>query len=319
MYNMLHLRWMPSGLRKRAVPLAFVVGAGFCLTAMSTTCLAQQSDHSAATKSIGEQEADLSRAKLEEIGLQFVLVVILGSALTFVMSELRDFKTRKESNLASLRDLIVRVDDLYRSTKQTKRMIRSRLEKIDDGYEIDAVFFAARMDELSNAQLKLEQIRNAIRTRIELFDGERKKRILKEIEYCETYLHEVVQEFEARQVSWSGACCGISKSCKMLMNFLGEIKLPEDVEDDFKIMRDAPASVDRFRALESIIRKTTKPKSDCERHKRISDGCMLLVIREMRDIVLERQGRLSPARLATGSQNGDVYLDRPTPASSPEA
>lgn len=324
---MLRLQWIPLGLRKRVLSLALVAGSGFCLTAMSTTCLAQQLDHSAATNSVRETapivsavgmrgETDLSRAKFEEISLQFVLVVVFGGVFTFVLSALRDSKIRKESALASLRDLIMQVDDLYRSTKQAKRMIRSRLKQSAEGYEIDAEFFAARMEELSNTQLKLEQIRNAIRTRLDLFDGERKKRILTEIGYSECYLHDVVQEFETRKVSWSYACCRISCSCEMLVDFLGDSRTPEEVEDDLKIMRDASATVDRFGALESIVCKMKAIDSGCQRHKRVSDACMLLVIREMRDIVLERQGRLSAGRLVPRPSDRDVSLDGRTSASS---
>jgi hypothetical protein len=139
MHNMLRLQWM-----RRVLPLAFLAGSGFCLMATSATCLAQQLDHPAATKSTGET-AHLSPAKFEEIGLQFFVVVVLGGLLSAHLSHLRDSKIRKESDLASLRDLIMQVDDLYRSSKQTKRMIRSRLKQSADVHEINAKFFAARM------------------------------------------------------------------------------------------------------------------------------------------------------------------------------
>jgi len=307
---------MHNNLRERILPLVFVAGSAYCLMAMSTTCLAQQLDQSAATKSVGETAPavstvgilggqDLSKAKIEEIGLQFVFVVVFGGVFTYVLSRFRDYTLRKESELASLRDLIMQVDDLYRSTKQAKRMIRSRLKQSADGYEIDAVFFAARMEELSSTQLKLEQIRNVIRTRIDLFDGERRKRILTEIEYSESYLHDVVQEFETRMVCWSDACCRISSLCKTLMDFLVESRIPEEVEVDLMTMRDAYTTAERFRASQSIMSKMRKIDSGFERHKRISDAFMLLMIREMREIVLERQGRLSPGRLV------------PTPTSNP--
>jgi hypothetical protein len=194
-------------------------------------------------------------------------------------------------------------------------MIRSRLKQSADVHEINARFFAVRMEELSNTQL-LEQIRNVIRTRRDLFDGETSGRILEEIEYSENYLHDVVREFETRKVSWCDACCGISTSCDMLMDFLGEGRLPEEVQADFEGMRDASSTAKRFSAFKAIVRKMKKIDSGCKRHRRVSDGCMLLVIREMRDIVLERQGRLRPGRLAPRPRVGDVSLDRPTSASS---
>jgi len=322
MHNMLRLLWTSLGLRKRILPLASVAGAGLCLAATPTICRAQQLDHPSATKSVGATtppvcaagmlgEQDISKAKFEEIGLQFILVVILGGALTSVVSYLRDNKVRKDSELSSLRDLIMQVDDLYRSTKQAKRMIGSRLKLSDGGHEIDAVFFAAWMEELSNTQLKLEQIRNAIRTRLDLFDGERKRRILNEIGYSEDYLHEVVQEFETRKVAWADKCCCLSDSCEMLMDFLSESRMSEKLEAYLRIMRDDPSTVERYRAFERTIAFGGK------KHKRVSDACMLLVIREMRDIVLERLGRLDAGRLALKSRKSDVSRDRPTSASSP--
>jgi len=118
---------MHNNLRERILPLVFVAGSAYCLMAMSTTCLAQQLDQSAATKSVGETAPavstvgilggqDLSKAKIEEIGLQFVFVVVFGGVFTYVLSRFRDYTLRKESELASLRDLIMQVDDLYRST-----------------------------------------------------------------------------------------------------------------------------------------------------------------------------------------------------------
>ncbi|WP_456840703.1 hypothetical protein [Bradyrhizobium sp. USDA 4486] len=105
--------------------------------ATPTTCFSQPLDSAAtASISVGQttpiEAPDLSKAKIEEIGLQFILVVLFGGFFTFVLSTLRASKVRTESNLASLRDLIMQVDDLYRATKQTKRMIRSRLEQRDD-------------------------------------------------------------------------------------------------------------------------------------------------------------------------------------------
>ncbi|KRQ15345.1 hypothetical protein [Bradyrhizobium manausense] len=310
MHNMLRLHWNLLGLRKSVLSLALVAGSGFSLMATPTACFSQPLDAAAAgSRSVGQttpiEAPNLSQAKIEEIILQFILVGLFGGLFTFVLSTLRDSKVRNESNLASLRDLIMQVDDLYRATKQTKRMIRARLEQRDDGYQIVAKFFAARMEELSNTQLKLEQIRNAIRTRRDLFDETRRKRILDEIEYSDDYLHQVVHEFETRKVTWCDAYCRISSSCKTLMDFFGESQQCEEIEADIKIMRDANATLDRFGAFKRIIGKTGN-----QRHKRVSDACMLLVIREMRDIVLERQRRLID-RLMRGS------IKSPTAASSP--
>jgi hypothetical protein len=225
--------------------------------------------------------------------LNFLLMTVIGGFITFSVSALHDSRTSRESALSSLRDLIKQVDDLYRSTKQIKRMIRSRLKEITEGYAIDAAFFAAQMDNLSNTQLQLEQVRNAVRTRLDLFDGDRKKRILKEVEYSEKYLCDVVEEFEKQRVGWEDSGCRISTSCKMLIDFLGERWMPTEIEDEFQTMDDAPTSLERFNAFQSIVDKAKKIDPDYWRHKTISDTCMLLAIREMSDIIFERQPGLA--------------------------
>ena len=178
-------------------------------------------------------------AKIGEIFLNFVLISVIGGLFTFWLSARRDAWSKRESALSALRDLIKDVDDLYRSTKQIKRMIRSRLQGIPEGREvregasIDAAFFAARMDELSNIQLKLEQVRNTVRIRLDLFEGERKERILKEIGYAEKYIHAVVADFALRRVIWDDSICRLSASCKMLMDYLGEGWRPPELTQEF--------------------------------------------------------------------------------------
>jgi hypothetical protein len=234
-----------------------------------------------------------SMSKIVEIGLNFLLITVVGGIFTFWLSALRDSKSRQEYTLSALRDLIKQVDDLYRSTKQIKRMIRSRLRVIAGGHEIEGAFFVSRMDELSNTQLKLEQVRNAVRTRVDVFDGDRKRRVLKEIEYAEKYLNDVVEEFENRRVCWEGSACRILPSCKMLTDFLGERWMPEEIRQEFAIMEDASTSMERFSAFQSIVAKMRAADSDCLRRKTISDECLLLALREMRDIILERKPGLS--------------------------
>jgi hypothetical protein len=68
--------------------------------------------------------------QLSDNVMKFVLVSILGAAFAAYLTSLRDRTARKEAILSALREMNIKIDDLYRSTKQTKRMIRSRLESI---------------------------------------------------------------------------------------------------------------------------------------------------------------------------------------------
>jgi hypothetical protein len=82
---------------------------------------------------------------------------------------------------------------------------------------------------------------------------------------------------------------------------LSESRMPKEFEDDLMAMRDG-STAKRYGALKSIISKMREIDSGCQGHKRVSDACMLLVIREMRDIVLERLKRLSTWRLVLRSR-----------------
>ncbi|MCA1386046.1 hypothetical protein I6F21_26885 [Bradyrhizobium sp. NBAIM03] len=64
-------------------------------------------------------------------------------------------------------------------------------------------------------------------------------------------------------------------------------------------MRDANGTVDRFGAFKTILGKTGN-----QRHKRVSD------IREMRDIVLELQGRLCAGRVVRESIDCRIITER---------
>ena len=106
MQNIIRFRWMPFGLRRRALPLAFVVGAGFCLMATSTRCFAQQNDGSTRATPVAEMAPvvltvphpsdqngpgkEWIPSKVQEIVLQiflqFLFAGVLGGLFTFLLS-----------------------------------------------------------------------------------------------------------------------------------------------------------------------------------------------------------------------------------------
>ena len=90
--------------------------------------------------------------------LELLRWVITGSALTVLISVLRDRAVRKDAKLSALREMNLKIDDLYRSTKQIRRVIRARLNRPCNNdvnalpvYNIQAKFFCEQMDALSNA------------------------------------------------------------------------------------------------------------------------------------------------------------------------
>jgi hypothetical protein len=230
---------------------------------------------------------------ITNVFVNFLLVTIVGGVFTFVLSALRDEEVKRQSVLTAIRDLVRQVDELFRSTKQIKRMIRSRINDVGGDRRIEAGFFALRMEELSNTQLKIEQARNVARTRPDLFAEERQSRILKELEYSDKYLHDVVEEFEKRQITWTDEICTITSSCCNLNDFWGPRWKTPEIAEAFRIMEDADTSAARFAGFESIVDIVKRLGPDARRRKSISDECLLLAMREMRDEILQSRPRFT--------------------------
>jgi hypothetical protein len=78
----------------------------------------------------------------------FVGTTVVGILLTFLFQWFRDRASRREILRATKREFIKQVDELYRSSKQIKRLIKSRSKLQDGDLLIEAKFFESRMDEL---------------------------------------------------------------------------------------------------------------------------------------------------------------------------
>jgi len=224
----------------------------------------------------------------------FVLVTVVGGIFTFWFQRIRDNAIRQDSQLQSIRDLIIEVDKLYRTSKQVKRMIRSRVRADPDSEyfgTVDQVFFEGRMDQLSEVQLELEHCGQVIRARIDLFQRPKTKRICNEIEYAESYFHDVIEEFEKQKVACKSGVYCLPKACTMLRDFVGPRQLPDDVRSDFKEMEKGASIEIRYAAWQRILeglRNGQISGEDNRRFKPIADECLLLALREMREAILER-------------------------------
>jgi len=223
----------------------------------------------------------------------FLLVTVIGGLFTFFLSALRDDEATRQSRLAATRDLIKLIDELYRATKQIKRTLRSRAKTIHDTREIDADFFVLKLDELSGIQLRIEQARNLVRMRPDLFGPQRQSRILKQLEYSDKYLHDVVEDYEKQTVSKNESKYVVSEKCKNLWDFIGPRGSMSEIESVFREMEKAVTSGDRFAMLESLSEGIGTLDQGGRRRKAISDKCLLLAMREMRDEIIESRPRFS--------------------------
>jgi hypothetical protein len=262
---------------------------------------------------------------------QFLLVTLGGAGITFFWNSLRDEEGRRQTVLNSLRELAAQLDEHYRATKQIKRMIRSRQKEVAQVpeisphcfgdqcgvpnnsapkvYEIEADFFAERMDALSNVQLKIEVARNAVRALPDMIGQQRLKRIVRYLAYSADYLHDVIEEFEKRCVSRLENVYWIEPVCVNLTDFLGPRwepmeAAPKELFDSWNAFMDGEsnaggvAPVDeenlspevlslsaRFDAFRRII-ASDSVKNLCRKTKSLSDECMLQAMRELRQEIM---------------------------------
>lgn len=240
--------------------------------------------------------------------INILLGTIIGGFFTFFLSALRDDEVTRQSRLAAIRDLIKLIDELYRATKQIKRTLRSRSNNNGENLEIDADFFVMRLDELSSIQLRIEQARNMVRMRPDLFVRERQFRILKQLEYSDKYLHYVVEEYEKQIVTKNLGKYVVSPHCQNLWDFLGPRRTTDEIDAAFKELENTSTSVERFAILESLSERIKNLDQDRRRRKAISDKFLLLAIREMRDAILESRPRFTFEKTinlltTTGSDN----------------
>jgi len=154
------------------------------------------------------------------------------------------------------------------------------------------------MDELSKIQLSLEQIRQLVRARIDLFPQDRRRRIIQEIGYAESFFESVVEEFESGCVTMSDTVYRIA-DCIMLKDFLELSRLHASVVVDFDVqdfntMRNAATIEERHSALQRMVYAARVAAKEAgpsyrryRRHKAIADECVRLALREMQDSLLE--------------------------------
>jgi hypothetical protein len=136
----------------------------------------------------------------------------------------------------------------------------------------------------------MEQVRNSVKIRCDLFQGDRRSRILTEIGYSEKYLCAVVSDFALRRVVWESNICKLPSSCIMIKDFLEESWRPCELSEQFEKVSEAVTSKERFEAFELISAKARDIDSKYAGRKSISDECLILAIREMRDAITERVG-----------------------------
>lgn len=272
----------------------------------------------AAVVHIGEVLALTLPSQLAPGVVGFLQLAGAGAIITVVFQLYRDRIARRDSVRDSILVIIGRVDEAYRTSKQIKRQLRARNLLIHPPPELQTAegdaprllpddlrdtpeasscflipvqFFEGRMDELSRVQLTLEEIRQIIRVRRDLFPAVRIDRLLRLTSYSDNYLHDVIEDFEKRRMRRTEHGYLISAACGHLLDFLGARWRDPKVDALFTTLNAAQAAEARFVALRSIIEATDSafagagPTERC-RTKRVSDECLRAALAEMREAVV---------------------------------
>ncbi len=207
--------------------------------------------------------------------IQTFTITLGGAIITFALQYLRDRAARLEAVKQAIRDNIKTVDELYRATKQIKRQMRARAtvrRGIDEApadakplfksgemqtYLLPKIYLDDKMDELSKLQLSLEQLKQVFGTRSDLFADDRRRRIIKYLEYADDYYHRVFQDFEERRPILSEGNYEITPGCKNLRDFLDRGKVAKsDAKSLVAKLDGARTSAERDTLIGEILAQT---------------------------------------------------------------
>jgi hypothetical protein len=235
--------------------------------------------------------------------LQFSFVTMLGGALFVYLNIVKDeevnreLRNKDEEVSRELRnsdkgDLAKEIDKLYRSTKHIKRTLRSRSVKDGNVMYISEEFFEKNLDELDKIQIAIEQNREIIKVRIDLFDDAKRKRLVSALNYAARYLHDVFQDFEKNRVSFNDGRYIISDQSRNIQDFLSSKPLPNELPNDREIPKeisyyltfmknDDISNVEKWAAFDEILR-IRKSSNDGKRYKAVAEECFSLAATELK-------------------------------------
>ena len=240
---------------------------------------------------------------------------VVGAGITTGLQIYLDAAERKRGEREAIRDLIARLDEAFRTQKHIKRQLRSRnagalssvpaasastpgdkpgkLVKPRD-YLIPMGFFVERMDELSRLQLTLEEVRQIIRSRVDLFSEDQIERLMRLIAYAEKYLHGVIDEYEECGLRDEEGDCLIDDRRPRIADFLrGRWKtdLSEMLAKAYRATSDPEASDVVVKQLIAEAERDfgwTPGQGPRPRTKMVSDICLRAALWEMREQLVSK-------------------------------
>lgn len=177
-------------------------------------------------------------AEVFKLCLQFLLITVIGGGVFAYFAARREEQAKAEARIAELQKLDRELGVAYRSAKRVKRSMRAKLTR--DGVaigRIDREAFVEAMDEILDAQIATEQVREDIAVRHDLMGGPAVDNLAFALRYAARYLHDVYEDYERGRVQKREDDFVVDQASPNLRNFLLDDPLPADLEAQLKRAR----------------------------------------------------------------------------------
>ena len=235
-------------------------------------------------------------AEVYKLLLQFLLVTVIGGGIFAWVTARRDEQLKDEAKITQLQSLDRELGDAYRAVKRVKRNLRAKLRRKDDGSaEIESAAFDAGMDELLDAQIMTEEVREHLAVRSDLLDSVTRGQMAAALRYASRYLHDVFEDHERGRLRRARGRVFLDCDAPALADFLLKDGSPADLKSVRDGLRSEGPLQPRFSAIseiEAALEKSERPR----RYGAIMTECFRLCVLALRAelaIALRRRPRSS--------------------------
>ena len=228
----------------------------------------------------GKKIAPLIEPSVFRLTYQFLLLLVLGGAVSFLFKELSQKKLQKEEELLRseekrrlnserLREIHSDLLEAYNKAKTVRRMLQAYVYSADDGVEmILRDDFDRQIKELNRAQLVFETYKKRAESNNLWF--EQVKNLSNKFDAIESYLNKILSEYQKKRRLFTGAPLSYPlRNLDRLNEFLGPKDNWKWFRDEFKKpMGEILESLDKAQLLmlnepnQSVSTYNTEPRSN---------------------------------------------------------
>jgi hypothetical protein len=167
-----------------------------------------------------------------KISLQFLLIVVIGGALTLLFSQYQKECENKEAKKEKYRKVLTEVIREYNSAKRIRRLLRAEARFVSNEGEIaiKAEPYRKQMRALINVQLRFEYLKRFV----ENTDDEKLKSIESYLKKIESYLNKIILEYENNYITFSNNKLRPIEEFPCLEEFLKKGDAGHNIGNNFK-------------------------------------------------------------------------------------